>query len=197
MRRPEKKREYRRYLRPLPPLQLPLLCAAFLLGCVLAYICAQLLGSSETLRVFIERYAVLNSEGLPAPSLWQLAVAYLRCPVFALVLGFSVFSVWALPLLLLVQGFSLSFAVAAMSLSLGRPGVLLALAVFGLRGVVTLVVSLLLSLWSLQRITASSQQKSLHQNTARLGFCGLALVPAMIAEMTIVPHLISLALQAL
>lgn len=67
-------------------------------------------------------------------------VLYYRYPLFAVLLGFASIGVALLPCLTAAFGFSLSFSVCCFTASFGGNGVLLALAVFGVRCAVTLPV---------------------------------------------------------
>lgn len=72
-------------------------------------------------------------------------VLYYRYPLFAVLLGFASIGVALLPCLTAAFGFSLSFSVCCFTASFGGNGVLLALAVFGVRCAVTLPVFFLLA----------------------------------------------------
>ena len=72
-------------------------------------------------------------------------VLYYRYPLFAVLLGFAYIGVALLPCLTAEFGFSLSFSVCCFPVSFGGNGVLLALAVFGVRCAVTLPVFFLLA----------------------------------------------------
>lgn len=73
------------------------------------------------------------------------AVIYLRYPLLAFLLGFTSLGVVLLPCVTVAYGFFLSFSVCCFTAAFGTDGVLLALAVFGLRCVVTLPCYLLLA----------------------------------------------------
>ncbi len=72
-------------------------------------------------------------------------VIYLRYPVLAFLLGFASLGVVLLPCLTVAYGFFLSFSVCCFTATFGPDGVLLALAVFGLRCLVTLPCYFLLA----------------------------------------------------
>jgi stage II sporulation protein M len=63
---------------------------------------------------------------------------YFRYPLLAFLLGFASVGVLLLPAATLAYGFFLSFSVCCLTAAFGREGVLLALAVFGLRCLITL-----------------------------------------------------------
>lgn len=85
------------------------------------------------------------------------AVIYLRYPLTAFLLGFTSLGVLLLPCATAAYGFFLSFSVCCFTASFGTEGVLLALAVFGLRCAVTLPCYLLLAVpaWGASAALAS------------------------------------------
>lgn len=82
------------------------------------------------------------------------AVLYFRYPLAAFLLGFASIGVLLLPLTAGAFGFFLSFSVCCFTAAFGSNGVLLALAVFGLRCAVTLPCFFLLAAASLERSLA-------------------------------------------
>ena len=76
-------------------------------------------------------------------------VLYFRYPLAAFLLGFASIGILLLPAVTGVFGFFLSFSVCCFTASFGADGVLLALAVFGLRSAVTLPCYFLLAVPSL------------------------------------------------
>ena len=73
------------------------------------------------------------------------ALIYFRYPLLAFLLGFTSLGVLLLPCATVAYGFFLSFSVCCFTAAFGSDGVLLALAVFGLRCAVTLPCYLLLA----------------------------------------------------
>ena len=81
----------------------------------------------------------LELEGPEPPrTALSAAVLYFRYPLAAFLLGFASIGILLLPLTAGAFGFSLSFSVCCFTAAFGADGVLLALAVFGLRCAVTL-----------------------------------------------------------
>lgn len=76
------------------------------------------------------------------------AVIYFRYPLLAFLLGFTSLGMLLLPCVTAAYGFFLSFSVCCFTAAFGADGVLLALAVFGLRCAVTLPCYLLLAVSS-------------------------------------------------
>lgn len=76
------------------------------------------------------------------------AVIYFRYPLLAFLLGFTSLGMLLLPCVTAAYGFFLSFSVCCFTAAFGTDGILLALAVFGLRCAVTLPCYLLLAVSS-------------------------------------------------
>lgn len=90
-------------------------------------------------------------------SLWTVlpaAVLYFRYPLAAFLLSFASIGVLLLPLVSGAFGFFLSFSVCCFTAAFGSDGVLLALAVFGLRCAVTLPCYFLLAVPAFERSAA-------------------------------------------
>lgn len=175
-------------------LRLPALCVFFALGTLLGNVAAQLIGADKDLAAYLQEIISAGVSG--AVSLFSVVAAYFRYPLIILLLGYCSFGIAAIPLLLAVQGFTLSFAAATLAVSLGRQGVLLALASFGLRSMVTTLCTLLLALWALEKAGGSTEKKDgLGGNIVAL--CFLVSTLGVILELTVVPKLFSFALAAL
>lgn len=82
------------------------------------------------------------------------AVLYFRYPLAAFLLGFASIGILLLPFVTGAFGFFLSFSVCCFTAAFGADGVLLALAVFGLRCAVTLPCYFLLAVPSLEHSVA-------------------------------------------
>lgn len=82
---------------------------------------------------------------LTARTALSAVVIYFRYPLLAFFLGFASVGVVLLPCVTAAYGFFLSFSVCCFTAAFGADGVLLALAVFGLRCLVTLPVYFLLA----------------------------------------------------
>jgi len=94
-------------------------------------------------------------EGDPAPrTVLSAAALYFRYPLAAFLLSFASIGVLLLPLVTGAFGFFLSFSVCCFTAAFGPGGVLLALAVFGLRCAVTLPCYFLLAVPALERSAA-------------------------------------------
>lgn len=112
---------------------------AFAAGAVLGLLAATLVGeeSCERLERFIRSYVQLTPD---APFTWggylRTLWYYVRLPLLMLLTGFSALGVLAIPGTLLWKGFSFSFAVSALVLLYGLPGLAVAAVCFGLADLV-------------------------------------------------------------
>ena len=90
-------------------------------------------------------------EDLTPQAAWSAAVLYFRYPLAAFLLGFASIGILLLPFVTGAFGFFLSFSVCCFTAAFGPDGVLLAMAVFGLRCAVTLPCYFLLAVPALER----------------------------------------------
>lgn len=107
----------------------------------------------ELNRYLTDFLRVERTDSVPRAAL-SAAVLYFRYPLMAFLLGFASVGVVLLPLTAGAFGFFLSFSVCCFTAAFGSDGVLLALAVFGLRCAVTLPCYFLLAVPSLERSMA-------------------------------------------
>ena len=185
---------YRARFSEIRALRLPALCVLFALGAVFGHVTAQIVGGDSALATYLRGAA--SAETAATASIFSVLATYFRYPLLALLLGYCSFGAAAIALLLAVQGFTLSFAAASLAASLGRQGVFLALASFGLRSIITVVCTLLIALWVLEKASGSSEKKSGTGGNI-IALCFLVLALGVILELTVVPKLFSLALAAL
>lgn len=139
----------------------------------------------------------LNLEGRASPgAAASAAVLYFRYPLAAFLLGFASIGVLLLPLAAGAFGFFLSFSVCCFTAAFGPDGVLLALAVFGLRCAVTLPCFFLLAVPSLERSMALAWLSFGGRRAApvygrewwrRLGVVSGVLLAGMCAELMLAP----------
>ena len=105
--------------------------------------------TGRELSCYLKDYLTLGDGGATPASLWAAVVLYGRYPLLAFLLGFASIGVVLLPVTAVAFGFFLSFSVCCFTATFGADGVLLAVAVFGLRCAVTLPVFFLLAVPSL------------------------------------------------
>lgn len=174
-------------------LRVPVLCLFFLIGIVLGHLCAHLCSDTAALSAHLQSASAAD----PAEAaVLQIVLLYFRDPLMILLLSCCSFGTMAIPLLLIWEGFSLSFAAASLALSLGRSGVVLALAAFGIRGVIVIICMLLLAQWALVRLAGGSEEGTA-PFTRTVMVCLALLVVGTILELTVVPKLFSMALSAI
>ena len=155
-------------------------------------------GSSQ-LQEYLLNYAKLRTEDM-VPSLWVVLWVYLRYPLAAFLLGLTAWGIILLPVLLLAQGFLLSFSVACFSAALARRGIVLALAALGVRCLVTLPCLLLLAVhgWEAAQLRACGprQERLVCDGVYVLRFlmCLLLLLLGTVLERYVVPEFFALAL---
>lgn len=143
---------------PLP--RLVLLALFFLGGVLLGQVLAGRVPDTtgDELSRYLRDYVHLSGGGeQTAVQALPAAVIYFRYPLLAFLLGFTSLGVLLLPCVTVAYGFFLSFSVCCFTAAFGADGVLLALAVFGLRCVVTLPCYLLLAVpaWGTSAALAS------------------------------------------
>lgn len=133
---------------PLPLPGLVLLALFFFGGVILGQVLAGRVpdATGGELTHYLTDYVRLNGEAeLTAKTALSAAVLYFRYPLLAFLLGFASVGVVLLPCVTVAFGFFLSFSVSCFTAAFGADGVLLALAVFGLRCAVTLPCYFLLA----------------------------------------------------
>ena len=124
---------------------------AFATGALLGLLAASLIGqeSCESLERFLRSYVYLTPT-TPATwggylrTLWYFA----RLPLLLLLIGFSALGVLVIPVALLWKGFSFSFAVSALVLLYGVPGLVVAAVCFGLADLVFVPVLFWVGGWN-------------------------------------------------
>lgn len=128
--------------------RLLLLALFFLAGVVLGQVLAGRVpgATGDELRQYLADYVRLGgSGGVSSGTALSALVIYFRYPLLAFLLGFASIGAVLLPCTAAAFGFFLSFSVCCFTAAFGADGVLLALAVFGLRCAVTLPVFFLLA----------------------------------------------------
>jgi stage II sporulation protein M len=100
--------------------------------------------TGDELKRYLTGFLRLEDSLTPRAALSALVI-YFRYPLLAFLLGFASVGVALLPCVTVAFGFFLSFSVCCFTAAFGREGVLLALAVFGLRCLVTMPCFFLLA----------------------------------------------------
>nr|WP_325183046.1 hypothetical protein [uncultured Oscillibacter sp.] len=107
----------------------------------------------ELTRYLTDFLSLETGDPVPRTAL-SAAMLYFRYPLLAFLLGFASIGAALLPFSALAFGFFLSFSVCCFTAAFGFDGVLLALAVFGLRCAVTLPCYFLLAVPSMEQAMA-------------------------------------------
>lgn len=185
-----------------PLFRLLFLALFFFAGILLGQVCSRRVpdAAGEELTRYLTDFLRLESEPSPQAAL-PAAVLYFRYPLAAFLLGFASIGVLLLPLTAGAFGFFLSFSVCCFTAAFGTDGVLLALAVFGIRCAVTLPCFFLLAAASLERSMAlaclsfgrgrhiSSSAPVVYDRAwwSRLGIVAGVLLAGMCAELMLTP----------
>ena len=184
-----------------------LLALFFLGGAILGQVLAGRV-PGETgleLRQYLEDYVRLGGEVSPGAAVSAAAV-YFRYPLLAFLLGFASIGVVLLPCVTVAYGFFLSFSVCCFTAAFGADGVLLALAVFGLRCAVTVPCYFLLAVpsWGTSAALAAVSFGSGRRCAPviygrscwlRLGLSAAALLAGVCADLLLAPALLGMILE--
>lgn len=138
-------------------IQLLLLAGCFSAGVILGQALSGKIPAStaDELNRYLKDYFSLSDRGnFSARSFFSSLLLYFRYPLLAFLLGFASVGIFLLPAVSAAFGFFLSFSVCCFTAVFGGKGVLLALAVFGFRCLVTLPGFFLLAVPSFQNSTA-------------------------------------------
>ncbi len=191
------------------PFRLLFLALFFLGGIFLGQVSAGRVpaAAGEELDRYLSDYLQIGGETTPQVAL-TAAVLYFRYPLAAFLLGFASIGVVLLPMLTGAFGFFLSFSVCCFTAAFGSDGVLLALAVFGLRCAVTLPCYFLLAVpsWEASATLAALSFGRGKRSApvvygrdwwARLGMVSAALLAGMCAELMLSPEFLQILLERL
>lgn len=171
------------------------LCAFYLFGILAGHLLGGLVPrqDQQELASYLTGYAAGTAGALPVMS---VLLAYFRGVVLFALLGFVPWGVWLVPAALTVQGACFSFTVHAFVSALGRGGVWLALAAFGLRCVFILPCCFY---FARRSWLAAAQLRSGRSRTAGpalpvypLILCTVILLIGCVAECSVVPRLLHL-----
>ena len=161
--------------------------------------------TGQELEAYLRAFVTLE-EGTTPAAVFSALVLYFRYPLLAVLLGFASVGVVLLPCLTAVFGLFLSFSVCCFTAAFGGDGVLLALAVSGLRCAVTLPCYFLLAVpaWGTSAALASLSLGKGRRSAPvtygrrwwlRCAACGGVLLAGVGAELACGPWLLRLALE--
>ena len=187
-------------------LGLVLLALFFSAGIVLGQVLSERVpaGTGEELERYLTGYFSLSRDRSPDRKvLLSTLLIYFRYPVLAFLLGFASAGVVLLPVVTVAYGFFLSFSVCCFAAAFGGAGVLLALAVFGIRSLVSVPGFFLLAVPALRsaalrsslpfgrgKRVASAESKT--GRWKRLFAVSAALLAALLLESALSPGLLRL-----
>lgn len=183
--------------------RLLLLSAFFIGGVMVGQVLSARMGADAAgqLRRYLTDFLRVE-EGRTAASLLSAALLYFRYPLLAVFLGLTVAGVVLLPCAAAVMGALLSFSVCCFARCFGAEGVLLALAVLGLRCLVTLPCFFLLAAdgWSASAALTGLSFGKGRRAAVRISWpqlCGVAAVLAvgMCVEWIVSPALVRFVLE--
>lgn len=187
-------------------LQMLLLALFFLCGIFLGQVLASRVPSDagEELSDYLRRYLTLE-EDRSSQVVLSTFMLYFRYPLLAVLLGFASIGVALLPCVTAAFGFFLSFSVCCFTAAFGENGVVLALAVFGLRCAVTLPCYFLLAVpaWRTSASLASASFGRRRRTAVpcdtqwwrRLAVCSAVLLAGICVDLYCSPWLLELALE--
>lgn len=190
-------------------LRLLLLAACFLAGLFLGQVLSARVSANAAgeLTAYLNGYFSLNAPPEPTgKTVASALVVYLRYPLLAFLLGFASVGAALLPALTAAYGFFLSFSVCCFTAAFGRSGVLLALAVFGLRCLITLPCYFAVAVPALEKsvaLAALSLEKGGRPPPPvygrewwlRLATVGAVLAFGVLTELLVAPWLLNWVLQ--
>ena len=181
----------------------------FLAGVLLGQVLAGKVpdGTGGELTRYLTDYVYLYGQTAPeSRAFWETVVIYFRYPLLAVFLGFTSVGVVLVPVVAAAFGFFLSFSVSCFTAAFGGEGVLLALAVSGLRCAVTLPCFFLLAVpswqasWTLASLSLGRGQRTAPVVYGRVWWLGAGLAAAVLlagvcADHALSPVLLRLALE--
>lgn len=187
-------------------IKLLVVCFLFALGAVLGMLAHRGVTEQDDqyLRSYLLQFAQLSAQPKnKAASLLSVLLVYFRYPLLLMLCGSSTAGLLAVPFFCMTQGFSLAFAVNCFSSAMGADGILLALAAFGIRCIITLPCYFLLAIGTAECACRTADQRKngkkkpvsqLQGNTRKTVLWALLLLGAVM-ELTLVPWLLQLALN--
>lgn len=179
-----------------------ILSAAFLLGGLAGcFLANQVDGSGSTaLGDYLEGYlSAVYSGSAAKPEALSLLWEIIRWPLFTFVLGLTPLGLLGIPILFLVRGFLLSFAISSFYHVLGTVGLGLAFVVFGITGLICVPVLFILGVQGFLsagaitgRLTGESRRLPLFDRLTllRCGVCAAALCVCGLLEYCVIPVLL-------
>lgn len=179
-----------------------ILSIAFLLGGLAGCLLADQVGGDggDLLSDYLEGYlSAVSSSGAAKPEVLSLLWEIVRWPLLVIALSLTPLGLLGIPVLFLVRGFLLSFAIASFFRVMGGLGLALAFVVFGLTGLICVPVLFILGIQGflsasamLGRLMGESKRLPLWDRMAllRCCVCAAALCVCGFIEYCVVPVLL-------
>ncbi len=189
--------EYGRKWDGLVPLLVLGLC--FFLGLVFG-LCFSMLrqDSGELSNYLTEYFRAVGENGSLSISIWSVIWDLVRWPLFVFLLGFTALGVVAIPALLLVRGFLLSYSVTTFVGLFGTDGLVAALAAFGITALLLIPVLFVVAFdglrSSIARLAGGAEETAprlLRQRLTILAPCAGIIILATALQWTAMPALLS------
>jgi len=192
-----------------PVSRLLLLAVFFFFGIFLGQVLAGRIpiATTDQLTRYLRDYATITEEqSVNVKTIGSALVLYLRYPLLAFFMGFTSVGIFALPLITVFFGLFLSFAVCCFVTVFGPEGVFLAVAVLGMRCMITLPCYFVLAVpsWGTAAVLASSSFGRGRRCAAvtydrtwwiRLAGCGLVLLSGVCLDFIGSPWLLMWAME--
>lgn len=184
-------------------MRLLMVCFLFIIGVLLGIFAHGIVTAQDNhlLQTYLLEFAQVGAGAEDrVAALLSVVTVYFRYPLLVAACGLVAAGLVLIPLLCLAQGAFLSFAVCCFASALGRTGVLLALAAFGVRCLITLPCTFFLAaqamVRSYERLQTVKQKEKPHLlfDVRSVGKCFLILLIGVAVELTVVPKLLQLAL---
>ena len=172
----------------------------FLLGAALGHFIGGFIREEQSVELADYVLSYVRSSYQPRSiSPWNVLFSYFRAPALLCLLGFAACGTWMIPVFMAGQGFFLAYSIHCFGLALGRGGVLLAFASFGIRCLFVLPCVFFLASRSWAKASCLRDGKRLAERQGAgkndfyaVFFCAVALLIGCIVEISLVPHLFSL-----
>ena len=175
----------------------------FVLGMILGHVVGGFVREHQQsdLAEYVVSYSQYSSVRKTVPA-GAVVFCYYRSAFALYLMGLAACGAWLVPLYMLGNGFFLAYCIHCFSLSLGRAGVLLAFAAFGIRCLFVLPCCFYLGTRSMTSANQLRRGDLIRDNTVsnQFGFfplilCGIVLLIGCIVELSLTPRLFSLILD--
>ena len=180
-----------------------ILSAAFLVGSLAGCFLTDQVngGGGDALNEYLEYYlSSVYAKGAVKPAVLPLLWEVIRWPLFTISLSLTPLGLLGIPILFLVRGFLLSFAIASFFHVMGTVGLALAFVVFGITGLIGIPVLFILGVQGFLaagaltgKLLGESRHLPLFEKATmlRCGMCAIALCVCGLIEYSVIPVLLA------